>query len=91
MIIVEIILVLLIRNGYVNVYMVDHICRRSHQFPWRDKHDLRVNSILLIDHVDAHAEMLPSSKIGFKFARVSDALLLYAHYGKEYGLALGTR
>ena len=67
MIIADIILVLLIRNGDIALCRVDQINRRDPQFPWKEKRDLRVKSALLIAYGNARADIPPSSEIGFKF------------------------
>ena len=42
----------------------------------------------MIAHGDARTDILTYSKVGLKFAHISDALLVDFHEGKECGLLL---
>ena len=67
MLIVEIILALLIRGGDVAMCTVDWIGWRATRFTCTDELDFGVDCVLLTNHYDTHASMLPTSEIGFKF------------------------
>ena len=60
MIIIDIILVFLARNGDIAVRRVGRIGRHATRFPWTDEWYLGLEWVLLIAHGDAHAAMLPS-------------------------------
>ena len=79
MIIMEIILILIVRDGNVAVQRVDEIGRRVTIFLWTDECYWGVECVLLIANGGARADMSPSSEIGFKFARICKALLVRAN------------
>ena len=51
----------------------------------------RVQGVLFISHGNACTSMLPDSKIGIKFACISDAFLVDSHLGYKGGISLGPR
>ena len=78
-IVMDIVLVLLVWNGNISKHGVDGVSRWLCWFSWWYKRDSRVQGVLLIAHSDVRAAMLLSSKIGLKYAHISNVLLLDTH------------
>ena len=65
-------MILLVGDGDVAVHGVYGIRHRAYRFPWKDKHYLRVQGVLLISHGDSRTAMLPSYDL--------NSLTLTMHY-----------
>ena len=79
MLIMNIILLLMVRDGNVAVQRINGLDRHATMILWADECNLGVKCVLLIAHGNTHASMLPSSKIGFEFAYVCYAFLVHDH------------
>ena len=75
----DIVLIFLVDDGDVAMRGFYGILRKESGFQWREKCDLQVQGVLLIAHGNAWVSILPSSKIGFEFACINNALLMEPH------------